>query len=289
MRKNGKMPNQTDTLLMIKVIYPSLTKTEKKVADLILQHSDSAMMATITNLAEQAGVGETTILRFCRKLGFKGYQDFKLSIAIDLVNLPTHINDEIDEDDDYQMVARKTTANNERMVQDTLGTINMIELKKAVKTLIGARKIYVYGLVSSGTTAQDVYYRLMRIGMNAEAQRDAHIIAMTAALAGEQDVVFGISTSGGTVDMVEAFRRAKKNGATTIALTGNGESALAAVSDITLLVPSKEMPLQGGSFSTKIAQMNLLDVLLTLVTMELKDTAYDSIKLTAKAVVDRMV
>jgi DNA-binding MurR/RpiR family transcriptional regulator len=129
----------------------------------------------------------------------------------------------------------------------------------------------------------------MRMGMNAEAQQDAHIIAMTAALAGDQDVVFGISTSGGTVDLVEAFRRAKKNGATTIALTANGESALASVSDITLLVPSKEMPLQGGSFSTKIAQMNLLDVLLTLVTMELKDTAYDSIKITAKAVVDRMV
>ena len=288
MSQYNRMSGLSDTMLSIKVIYPSLTKTEKKVADAILANADSAVMATITSLSELAGVGETTVMRFCRKLGFKGYQEFKLSIAIDLVNLPKHINEDIDESDDYQMVARKTTTNNERMVQETLGMINMIELKKAVKALIGARKIYVYGIVTSGTTAQDVYYRLMRIGMNVEAQQDSHIIAMTSALLQDEDVVFGISTSGSTADIVEAFRKAKSNGATTIALTANGSSALAELADIRLLVPSKEMPLQGGSFSTKIAQMHMLDILITLITMEQKETAYNFIKKTAKSVIDKM-
>lgn len=288
MSQYNRMSGLTDTMLSIKVIYPSLTKTEKKVADAILENSDMAVMATITNLAELAGVGETTVMRFCRKLGFKGYQEFKLSIAIDLVNLPKQINEEIDESDDYQMVARKTTTNNERMVQETMNMINMIELKKAVKALLNARKIYVYGIVTSGTTAQDVYYRLMRIGLNAEVQHDAHIMAMTAALVGSEDAVLGISTSGSTRDIVEAIRRAKTNGATTIALTGDGESLLAELADIRLLIPSKEMPLQGGSFSTKIAQMHLLDILITLITMDKKETAYANIKKTAKSVIDKM-
>jgi DNA-binding MurR/RpiR family transcriptional regulator len=273
---------------MIQLIYPSLTKAEKKVADAIRNNPEESVLATINDLAAKAGVGETSVMRFCRKLGFKGYHEFKLSIAIDLVNLPNHLIGKFDESDDYHMLARKLTQNNERMIQETLSMLNMAEMKKAVKALLTARRIYVYGVVTSGTAAQDVFYRLMRIGMNVEAYQDSHIIAMTAALIKPDDVVLGISTSGSTRDIVDAFRKAKENGAQTIAVTSHADSALAEFTDIQLLVPSKEMPLQGGSFSTKIAQMHLLDILLTMVTMETKETAYSSIKKTAKAVIDKM-
>ncbi|WP_245996229.1 MurR/RpiR family transcriptional regulator [Paenibacillus taihuensis] len=287
MKPSRPMNNQSSTLLMISSIYTSLTKAEKKVADAVRNNPEEAMMATVTDLSEQAKVGETSVIRFCRRLGFRGYHEFKLAIAQDLVNLQSFPDSQIVESDDHQAIACKVTMKNEQMLKHTLDLINMLELKKAVSAMLAASKIYIYGVGSSGITALDLHYRLMRIGMNAEVHRDAHIIAMSASLARKDDLVFGITTSGSTRDLVDPLRQAKQNEATVITLTSHMRSPITNYADTVLLVPSKEMPLEGGALSTKIAQIHLLDILCTILMME-KDTARESIEKTAKAVADKL-
>lgn len=287
MRHVRKLSNAS-TLLMISSIYSSMTKAEKKVADAVLSNPENAVLATVTDLSEIAGVGETSVIRFCRKLGFRGYHEFKLSVAQDLVSVPTHINGQIDETDDISMIARKITLNNERMLQDTFNLLNKDSLEKALRTLLAGDKIYIYGVGSSGITALDAHYRFMRLGMNVEVHCDAHIIAMSAALVKKGDVVLGISTSGSTKDLVDPIKQAKKNGAKVICLTSHAKSPITNYADTVLLIPSKEMPLQGGSLSAKIAQIHLLDILSNLLTINKKDEAYESIKKTANAVADKL-
>lgn len=288
MARVGPRLNQSNTLLMISSIYSSLTKAEKKVADVVRQNPEEAVLATVTDLSEQAGVGETSVIRFCRKLGFRGFHDFKLSVAQDLVDRPPSLsNMEIEEGDDVMTVARKVTMKHEILLKSTLDLVNVDNLKAAVNKMIAAKRIHIYGVGSSGITALDLHYRLMRLGLNAEAQRDAHIIAMSAALVGKGDLVFGISTSGSTRDLVDPVRQAKKNGADVICLTSHLRSPIAAYADTVLLVPSREMPTEGGALSTKFTQIHLLNILTTLMSMQL-ETAEDALEKTALSVADKL-
>jgi len=288
MKNVRKLNNSSNTLLMISSIYSSMTKAEKKVADAVQNNPHEAVLATVTDLAEKAGVGETSVIRFCRALGFRGYHEFKLSVAQDLVNMPNLINGEIEDDDDVTSIARKLTMNNENVLKSTLDLLNINNLNKAVEAIVGANKIYIYGVGSSGITALDTHYRFMRLGLNVEAQRDSHIIAMSAALVKQGDVILGISTSGSTKDLVDPLKQAKSNGAYVICFTSHAKSPITNYADTVLLVPSKEMPFQGGALSTKIAQMHLLDIVSTLVSNSIKSDALDSIKKTANAVADKL-
>lgn len=288
MKHVRKLNNSSNTLLMITSIYSSLTKAEKKVADAVQKSPEEAVLSTVTDLAEKAGVGETSVIRFCRALGFRGYHEFKLSVAQDLVNLPTYITGEIEEDDDISVIARKITMNNENILRRTMDLLHADQMQQAVEAIISANKIYIYGVGSSGITAMDAHYRFMRLGLNVEVQRDAHIIAMSAALVKKGDVVFGISTSGSTKDLVDPIKQAKENGARTICLTSHAKSPITYHADHVLLLPSKEMPFQGGALSTKIAQIHMLDILSTLIANSSQGNTLESIKKTANAVADKL-
>jgi DNA-binding MurR/RpiR family transcriptional regulator len=287
MKTVGQKINQSNTLLLISSIHGSLTKAEKKVADYVKDNPEEAVMATVTDLAESAGVGETSVIRFCRKLGFRGYHEFKLSIAQDLVNIPSFSTVKIEEEDDVMTIARKITKRNEMMLQNTLDLINPDDLGQAVRRMVAANKIYIYGVGSSGITALDLHYRLMRIGINAEAHRDAHIIAMSASLVKRGDAVFGITTSGSTRDLVDPLRLAKANGADVICLTSHLRSPVTAHAGTVLLIPSREMPTDGGALATKITQIHLLDILCTMLYLE-RQGARESLEKTARSVADKL-
>ncbi|CAM3220202.1 MurR/RpiR family transcriptional regulator [Paenibacillus lupini] len=288
MKKVRKFNNSTNTLLLISSVYSSMTKAEKKVADAVQNNPEEAVLATVTDLAETAGVGETSVIRFCRTLGFRGYHDFKLSIAQDLVNMPSYTSGEIDDEDEPMEIARKVTLNNENVLKGTLDLLDLEQIDQAVSSILGAKQIYIYGVGSSGITALDAHYRLMRLGFKVEAQRDAHIIAMSAALVDKEDVVIGISTSGSTKDLVDPIKQAKSNGATVICLTSHARSPITNYADTVLLIPSREMPFQGGALSTKMAQIHMLDILSTIITSKKKSETSDSITRTANAVADKL-
>lgn len=278
----------TNTLLLIRSLYPSLTKTEKKIADYVLKNAESVLYATVTDLAERASAGETSVLRFCRNLGFKSYQDFKLSLAKDLVSPLKHEDSEIDESDDLAVVAKKMTLENVASLEHTLSLLNMEELNKAVEAIVNAKRLFFMGVGSSAMTAMDAQYRFMRLGYTGEAITDPHVMAMNAVLMTEQDVVFGISTSGSTKDLVDTIRLAKENGVFFICLTSHAKSPITKYADSILLIKSKETPLEGGAFSSKIAQIHVLDILSTAVALQDKEKAYKAIQQTAKSVLDKL-
>jgi DNA-binding MurR/RpiR family transcriptional regulator len=288
MNKLRKLMNSSNTLLLISSIHNSLTKAEKKVADAVLDDPEFSVLATVTDLSEKAKVGETSVIRFCRKLGFRGYHEFKLSVAQDLVRVPSHINEKINEEDDKQLIARKITMNHTKLLEKVLELISFDAVSEAVSALTSANKVFVYGVGSSGITAMDAHYRFMRIGLNTEVHHDSHIIAMSAALTKKGDVIFCISSSGSTKDLVDAMKMAKLNGTTVICLTCHAKSPITNYADIVLLVPSKEMPFQGGALSTKIALIHMVEIIATLLMLGCKEAAYEAIQKTSSAVADKL-
>ncbi|MVP02500.1 MurR/RpiR family transcriptional regulator [Paenibacillus lutrae] len=284
----SKIADLNNSLLLLNSIYSSLTKSEQKVADTVLKDPEATVFYTITDLAEKAEVGETSVIRLCRKLGYKGYQEFKLSLVQVLATPSEQVHGKIEETDDLDQIMKKMTSQNSQAVQNATSLLNVQELQKAIDAILSARKILFFGVGSSGITAQDAKYRFMRLGFNVDAGSDGHIIAMTASLAEKGDVVVAVSSTGSTKDLVDAIRLAKAKGAFIICLTNHARSPIANQSDVVLLATAKETPLQGGAFSSKLAQIHLLDILSTAVAIQMKDQTYRALEYTAKSVLDKL-
>ncbi|WP_409346546.1 MurR/RpiR family transcriptional regulator [Paenibacillus sp. MBLB4367] len=278
----------SSTLLNISSHYQSLTKTEQKIADAVLSDPEAVVYSTLTDLAERAGVGETSVLRLCRKLKFRGYHEFKLAIAQDLVTPIQSEHGDIEDTDEVATIARKITSVNSAALENTLALLDMREVEKAIEAIVKARKVYFFGIGSSAYTALDAKYRYMRLGFDVEAVTDSHLMAMAAALMTDADVVFGISTSGSTRDIVDAIQAAKRKGVYVICLTNHARSPLTQHADAVLLTKSREAPFQSGAFNAKIAQIHVLDILSTATALRCKERSIEAIRNTANAVLDKL-
>jgi DNA-binding MurR/RpiR family transcriptional regulator len=275
-------------LLIITSVYNSLTKTEQKVADYIMENHKEAVYSSVTDLAEVVGVGETTVLRFCRKLGYRGFQEFKLSVAQNLMEVDEQVYGKIEENDPFDVIAKKIANQNVSALNDTVALLQDQTIQKAIEKINSAKKIYFFGVGSSGFTALDGKHRFMRLGYDTEHVSDSHIMSMTASLLGEEDLIIALSSSGSTKDVVDAIEIAKKNHAFIICITNQARSPITKYADLILLAANKESPFEGGIFSSKIAQLLLVDVLATNAALKNKEQASRAIKSTAESVLDKL-
>ena len=284
----NKIQEGSNTMLMITSMYQSLSKTEQKIADMILRDPESAVYSTLTDLAEKAGVGDTSVLRLCRKIGFRGYQEFKLSLAQELVTTVRNDHAELEVTDDLSTIAAKITMENKAFLDNTLALLDLNEIQKVIDACKRANKIYFIGVGSSAHTAADAKYRFMRLGFNTELITDSHVMAMSAALMTEKDVLIAVSTSGSTKDIVDTVKIAVDNGAFFVCLTSHAKSPVTQYANAILLSYTKETPLQGGAFKSKITQIHVLDILTTATAFQSQEQTLRSIKLTSKGVSDKL-
>lgn len=277
-----------NVLPKIRSEYNSLPPSEVKVADYVLQNPEEIIYLSVSELATEVDVSDSTIIRFCKDVGFKGYQEFKLFIAQDLVVTIENINEDISENDDLETLSKKITFSNKQAIEETMSVLDLDALKTAIDQILEADKVQFYGVGASGITACDAKYKFLRIGKNVDCYTDAHLQAMSAATLGENDLVVGISHSGSTKDVVDSCKIAGEAGATVICITGHNKSPITRVSDIKLLTATKEGPLGSGALRSKIAQLHMLDLIFTGVSLKQKEKTIEFTEKTAKAVIDKL-
>lgn len=273
------MVNEIGRILpMIVSLDYDFTKSEKKVAKYILENTSEVIYLTIIELAEKVVVGEATIIRFCRKLGFKGFQDFKMILAqeFSLNNQGEKIvSDTVKLSDDLTTMSKKIVNGIELAMEETLILVDYKILEEAVKEMEKAKRIYFFGVGYSGLACLEAKYKYMALGLKVEAYTDNHFMAMVAATLDENDLVVGISHSGRTLETLKAMEIAKKSGAKTIAITHYAKSPITGFADYTLLNGSKEGLLQGGAMNTKISQLLVLEFIYTKFLMNNEDRAIE--------------
>lgn len=263
------MSSQGKILDTIGALENSLTKTEKKIANAILSRPNLLGQCSLSEVASQIGVGEATFIRFCRTLGFKGYADFKLDLAIELATQQKEsgelLDTDVSETDSPNEIAMKLQTMLMNVITETINLLDFDELEKVVEQLRQAKRIFLFGVGSSGLTAEEVKHKLMRIGLQADAVTNNHFMYMQAALLQAGDVVMGISHSGYSEETTKALGIAKKSGATTIAITHNLRSPITEVADYVLINGNRQGYMQGDSIGTKMAQLFVLDLIYTLL------------------------
>jgi DNA-binding MurR/RpiR family transcriptional regulator len=268
--------------------YPSLTKSEQKVADLVLEKMENVMYYSVTDMADMAGVGETTVLRFCRKIGYKAYQEFKLAIAKDQSAVQNDQSENSDEHVKQENFISAIAANSISAIQETASMLDEGALEKALELIEKARSVHFFGVGTSGLTALDAKNRFLRIGRRTDAVIDSHIQAMTASTLTSEDVVIGLTVSGSTKDTIDSLKIARENGANIISITYYARSPITKISDVVLLSGGKESPMEGGSLAAKIGQLFVIDLLCTGLALRTKDFSLSMKERTARSVLDKI-
>lgn len=262
----------------------TLRKSEEKVADYILAQASDAVNLPITELAERIGVSEATIVRMCKKIGFRGFHELKINLAIETVKPIQAVHEEISENDEIDVVLGKVMAAVNRTLQSTVDVLSKAELQRAVDSLTEARSIQFYGLGGSGPVALDAAHKFMKIGKPITAYTDSHMQAMAASLVSPADVVVVITHSGSSRDIVDAAALARERGATTIGITHYARSPIDKVIDIKLSTSSYETLYRMESTSSRIAQLAIIDTLFIGVCLRNPEFAVRNILATREAI-----
>ena len=240
-------------IYLIKEHYPLLTKSEKKVADLILDSGKAIIYSTMSDIKEKTTVGDATIIRFCQKLGFSGFSDLKIEIAKeDFSKKKEYPSSE----KYYDIIATHLT----EALYSTAHLLDEKKLDKAIQLISQAKNLYIFGVGSSGNTSLDLESMFLRVGVQAKAVLDPHFQAQVASLMEEDDVIIAFSLSGKTKDTFDSVEIAKKNGAKILAITNYLHSPIGQTADVVLQTAIEEF-LNGGSLAGKISQLYLCDLL----------------------------
>lgn len=260
-------------LVTLGAMQSSLSRTSQRIAQYILQNPQQITSLAIAGLAQEAQVGEASIVRFCRLLGYRGFQDFKRDLTIELARSNPLLDVDIQPDDDVTAIGTKLHETVNGVLAQTMTLLDPEQVRRAVSALLTASTVYLFGVGSSGISAEEMKHKLMRIGLKADALDNNHLMPMQATLLRPGDVAFGISHSGTSLETVKALRLAQEAGATTIALSNNLGTQLLDYADITLINGHYQGALQGDSLATRVAQAFVLDVIYSLLVQARPDIA----------------
>jgi len=273
----------------IRSIAEALTKAESKVAEYMLANPEKVIHLSITELAESAGSAEATIFRLCQKIGFKGYQRFKIALAGDLYTPAESICKEVDSGDSLNVVASKVFQSINEGLQDTLKIINESALEQAVNLIANARRIYAYGSGGSAVIANDIEHRFMRFGIPVRAYADAHMQISSAALLEPEDVIIAVSHTGSNRDLLDSVQMAKESGAKIIAITSHMKSPLSKIVHVSLIGTARETEYRSEAMASRLVHLAIVDVLYVGVLLRQQDRIIGNMQKIRQAIAVRRV
>lgn len=281
----------TNFLTDIQLSYNQFTRTEKKIADYVIKNAENVVFMSISDLSDACKVADASVHRFCRTVGVKGYQEFKMKLSLSLSN--DESADKVQDSSTGQYLGTdyrldEILENNVNALRETRRLVDPDSLTNVVTMMSEAKRIYFFGVGDSLLVAQTARNVFLRITNKVFCIDDPHMQAMTASMATKEDLIIILSYSGSTKDNVYVADIAKEAGAKVVAITRYLKSPLTAYTDELLLCGSNEGPLEGGAMGTKMSQLFVIDILFHEYYRKNHDDSKINNRKTSKAVVEKL-
>jgi len=244
----------------------TLNKSERKVATVILRDPKAAIRLTITALAQEAGVSEPTVNRFCRGFDERGYPDFKLRLAQSLAEGMPYVTRNVEYDDTTESYSEKIFSSTIAALDTARKSLQPNVITRAVDHLSQAKQIFFFGLGASASVAADARHKFFRLNIPVMAYEDVLMQRMVAAGAHTGDVIVIISYTGRTQELVEIAALGRESGATVIGIT-HDPSPLARECSLLISLPAQEDTDVYMPMTSRLIQLTMIDVLATGVTL----------------------
>ncbi len=255
----------------------ALRKSERKVADFILENPAAVISMRIVDVASNAEVSEPTVLRFCRALDFEGFQAFKLQLAQHMGTNPSYTQFSVDDKDTVADLSNKVFDSTIGSLLTVRDELDPLVLEKAINIISNANRVEFYGFGASGSVASDAQHKFFRLQLSTAAYTDPHIQHMSAISLGARDVVVAISQSGRTKALIQSVKLAMEAGATVIGLAPQ-DTPLSKLCSIPIYVNMEEDLHVFTPVSSRIAHLLVIDVLAMGVARYRKPLLKDHLK-----------
>lgn len=267
---------------LIRSHYEDLSKSEKRIADYFLEHTQTASLQSIQELASAADTSVATISRLAKKLGFQNFQELRMSLGrAETQNADSSFFASLDKDDSYLTIASKTFSTNIHSLSATQSVLTEEILKKAIDILSDSRTCAFFGLGGSSVVTLNAYHRFLRTDLNCHYSADFHLQMMQASKMTADDCAMIISHTGKNRDILRIVETLKKNQVPIISITSNASSPLAVESDVVLISISDETNYRPEAVSSMVSQLTLTDSLFMIYAMSTEEQTHNITKVRA--------
>ena len=263
----------TKLLRQIENSLPDLRKSEKLVGEFVLQDPKSVITMKTAEASKAIGISEPTLIRFCKALGFSGYQEFKINLSQQLAAYDYFVMYEIEEDDSIHELCEKVFDTTISEILNVRSQINQNILEESIETLANANRVEFYAFGGSAPVAMDAQHKFFRLKIPSSFITDPHIQFMSANSLNENDVVVAISQSGTTSALVNSVKILRKAGVKVIGIMP-GNTPLANICNYPLTINVGENNRISKPNTSRIAYTAVIDVL-TMGVAQLKPEAQD--------------
>lgn len=268
-----------DYLIKIKQMKEEFTPADQKIAQYIIDNPQLILESNSSQLAEIIETSQSAVVRFVKKIGYKGYVDLKIDIAKSFEDENDFIKDEvIEKGDDIAKILAKSKNNVLTTTDKTYALLDEENIKKIIKLIIDSDAIYLAGVGSSGLVCEDFLFKLQRTGKLSFYHQDPHTNLSILTNIKKNDILLCISYSGITKEVILASEYAKEIGAPVVAITKSYNNALGKVSDFILLLPEIEKEMRFAAISSRISSQIITDILYYGYLAQNMDATQENIK-----------
>ena len=250
-----------------------LTIKEKEIAEYILENMNEILKMTSAELAKRAGVGQSSVIKFIKKIGFNKYGDFKIQLSKELENekiykIKETIHSQIYVDDSLENIATKTLNEITKALEKTIGNIDYRYFETVIELIKKSKKILIIGSGMSSIVARDLEMKFIKINIEAVHYESSHMQLMRLATMDSKDLVIAISHRGETEDVIDVIKKAKKKNINVLSITSIGKNTVSDLSDYNLKIISDENIFRSSAISSRMAQLILNDIIFLRLTQE---------------------
>lgn len=270
-------------LIRMREIEEFSSNTEKTIIKYIIKNPGKVIEYSIHELAIKTYSSPATILRLCKKIGFSGYREFRMAISYELAMQEKSYSEEkkeITKLDNIHEIVEKITYKNIISIEDTKKLMDFQTLEKIVDLIYRSKMISLFGIGSSLYVARDAYLKFLRLGKSCSVNEDWHSQLVQARNMKKEDLGIVISYSGQTVEMIECMKAMRENETPIVSITRYGASPIGDMSTYSLYVAANESIFRSGAMSSRISQLNIIDILYTAYANKTYDYSLDRLSKT---------
>lgn len=271
-------------IFKIRESLPTCTSMEKRLADYIIKNKDQVINYSTQLLAEESNTSAATVVRYSKKLGYKGFQHLKIDLAKDNSDEDFSFDNIILEDDSVDTLIKKSYVSNFKTLEQTYRLLNTTNIEKAVDVLCNCGTIYLVGVGGSAIICEDLVHKLTRINKKVVFYQNFHILLHTLTYIKSNDALIAVSYSGETNEVVDSVKIANKAGAPTIVITQFTKNTCSKLADIPLYVPTEEKEMRLGAISSRFSSFIISDLLYLGIAKEHVEDTKDKILKTRKTI-----
>lgn len=254
--------NEKTVLDVIKENYSKIYTAERKVASYVLAHPTEVIDINVAELAHKSDVSDATVIRMCHHLGYKGYYQFRLSLAKDAGRNTT--SDEVVQ---TQQNSISIIFNNYAQKMIEIGeSIDENALHNSIELIKKAGEVFIIGVGNTMPLVLYMGFRLGRLGIRCVYDVGPEYFLNHINLATKQDIVIAISHSGSSNQVIQGIELAKKKGMKIIAITASEQSPVYQLADYSLLSAGSAESFNCYKSYAHLREMAVIDALLEMLT-----------------------